>query len=174
MIENFTTCRVETSEDTRKRAVAALGLDEPSTTEKLDRRDYPSDEAYFHACAELALRNNSPEYRREYQKIRREHRAKKAEEEAAAEQKHQEEIKTAIRDCVLSPDEQTTVDNEARRRAQADLAAGKISFQQIGAATEEYAAKLSQGAKEEKVHRADFNAQLRAAMLKVCGRTGKA
>lgn len=168
MIENFTEYRVETSADTREKAVRAFGFDEPATTKKLDREDYPSDEAYFHACAELTLRNNSPEYRKEYTKIRREYNAqKKAEEEAAAEKQHQEEIKAAIRDCVLSTDEQAKVDDEARSRAQADLAAGKIAFQQLGASVTRYAEKLTHEAKEMKVHNADINRQIRAAMMQI-------
>ena len=167
MIENLT-YRVETSAETREKAVQALGFDEPPTAEKLSRSDFNSDEEYFHACAELAVRNHSPEYRAEYTRIRREYTAqKRAEEEAAAEQKHQEEIAQAIKDYVLRPEEQARVDDEARSRAQADLAAGKISFQQLGASVAQYAEKLTQGAKEEKVHTADLNRQIREAMAKV-------
>ena len=62
------------------------------------------------------------------------------------------------------------MDDEARRRAQVDLAAGKISFQQIGATVASYAEKLTEAAKVEKVHNADFNRELREAMKKIAGR----
>lgn len=167
MIENFT-FRVETSADTREKAAQALGFDEPPVEAKLSRANFSSDEAYFHACAELAVRNNSPEYRREYERIRKQYNAKqRAEAETAAEQEHQEEIEKAIKDYVLRPEDQAKVDAEARKRAQADLAAGKISFQQLGASVAQYAEKLTQAAKEKAVHTTDFNRQLREAMAKV-------
>ena len=136
MIENLT-YRVETSAETREKAAQALGFDEPPVGQKLSRSDFNSDEEYFHACAELAVR------------------------------KHQEEIAQAIKDYVLRPEEQARVDDEARSRAQADLAAGKISFQQLGASVAQYAEKLTRDAKEEKVHTADLNRQIREAMAKV-------
>lgn len=171
MSDIFANSRVETSADTREKLKRALGFDEPPVTEKLNRADFGRDEEYFHACAELAVRNNSPEYRREYQRIRKEYTARKAEEEAAAaEQKHQEEIAQAIKDCVLRPEEQQRVDDEARRRAQADLAAGRISFQQIGEVVASYAEKLTEAAKVEKVHNADLNRQIREAMKQIVGR----
>lgn len=170
MIEHFVE-RVETSEDTRRRAVAALGFDEPPTEEKLNRADFGSDEAYFHACAELAVRNHSEEYRKEYEKIRKQYNAQqRAEAEAAAEKQHQEEIQKAIRDCVLRPEEQKRVDNDARSRAQTDLAAGVISYDQFGATVERYAEAGTKSAKAAKVHAADFNKQIREAMAAARGR----
>lgn len=154
--------KVETSMDTRNKFARALGFDEPPVEQKLNRADFGSDEEYFHACAELAVRNNSPEYREAYNKIRREYNARKAaEEEAAAEKKHHEELAKAIEDCELTRMEQDEVDNEARRRAQDDLANKKISYQQFGAAVERYAKQLTRDAKEGKVHSADINRQLR-------------
>lgn len=168
MIEIFEDAKVETSEDTRKKAIAAFGFDEPPALEKLSRSDFGSDEEFYNAVAELSVRNNSPEYREAYRKIRREYTAqKKAEEEAAAEQKHQEEIAQAIKGCVLRPEEQQKVDNQAREMAQNDLAAGRISFQEMGAAVARYAEQLTAEAKERKVHTADINKRLRAAMSQV-------
>lgn len=162
---------IETSEDTREKMKRAFGFDEPPVTEKLKRADFGSDEEYFDAAARLAMQNHDPAYRAEYARIRREYTARKQEEEAAAaEKKHQEEIEQAIKDCVLRPEEQQRVDDEARRRAQVDLAAGKISFQQIGATVASYAEKLTEAAKVEKVHNADFNRELREAMKKIAGR----
>ena len=71
---------------------------------------------------------------------------------------------------MLSTDERAKVDDEARRRAQNDLAAGRISFQQLGATVASYAEKLTKEAKETKVHNADINRQIRAAMLRARGR----
>lgn len=165
MYNLFENAKVTTSEDTRIKAAQILGFTEPAVTEKLNRADFPSDEAYFDACARLAVQNHDPAYRAEYTRIRREYNARKAEEEAAAaEQKHQAEIAQAIKNCVLRPEEQQRVDDEARNRAQADLAAGRISFPQLGQAVADYAAKLTEDFKRDKVHHADFNAQLRAAM----------
>lgn len=62
------------------------------------------------------------------------------------------------------------MDDEARRRAQADLAAGRISFQQIGEVVASYAEKLTEAAKVEKVHNADLNRQIREAMKQIVGR----
>lgn len=164
MIENLT-CRVETSEDTREKVIRALGFDEPPAAEKLARSDFGSDEEYFHAVAELSVRNNSPEYREAYRAIRKQYTAeKRAMAEAAEEAQRQAKLEQAIKDCVLRPEEQARVDDAARSRAQADLAAGRISFQQLGASVAQYAEKLTQAAKEEKVHTADLNAQIRAAM----------
>lgn len=165
MLELFTDAKIETSADTRAKAVRALGLDEPPVSEKLSRTDFGSDEEYFHALTELSLRNNSPEYREAYQKIRREYIAQQMEAEAeATEQRHQAEIAQAIKDCVLSSSEQSAVDDEARRRAQDDLAFGRISSGQLGQAVAQYAEKLTRAAKEEKVHTADLNLQIRKAM----------
>lgn len=71
MIEIFEDAKVETSEDTRKKAIAAFGFDEPPALEKLSRSDFGSDEEFYNAVAELSVRNNSPEYREAYRKIRR-------------------------------------------------------------------------------------------------------
>ena len=68
---------------------------------------------------------------------------------------------------MLSTDEQAKVDDEARSRAQADFAAGRISFQQLGATVAAYAEHLTQEKKESKVHSADLNRQIREAMRRV-------
>lgn len=174
MIENFTDYRIETSEDTRAKMVRAFGFDEPPHAEKLSRADFDSDEAYFSAVAETSVRHNSPEFRAAYKAVRREYNERKAAEEAEkAERQHQEEIQKAIRDCVLRPEEQAAVDAEARRQVQADLVAGRITYDQMGTYMEEFAARLTQAKKADKVHAADFNAQLRAAMSQVvAGRRG--
>lgn len=170
MLENFTE-RIITSADTREKAAKALGFDEPPIEEKLSRSDFKTDEEYFHACAELSLRNRSPEYREAYRKTRREFYARKeAEAQEAAEEKHREELERAIKNCVLRPEEQQRVDDEARSRAQADLASGRISFQQIGATVEQYAEKLTEAKKREKVHTEDINRQLRKAIAGATGR----
>lgn len=166
MLELFTDAKIETSADTRAKAVRALGLDKPPVTEKLNRADFGSDEEYFHAMTELTLRNHSPEYRETYQKIRREYTAQQMEAEAAAaEQKHQAEIARATKDCVLTSSEQSAVDDRARALAQDDLAFGRISSGQFGQAVAQYAEKLTRAAKEEKVHTADLNRQIREAMM---------
>ncbi len=170
MIENLVE-KVISSADVREKAVQRLGFDEPPITEKLSRSDFGSDEAYFHACAELAVRNRSPEYRAEYQKIRREYNARKAEEEqAAADKEHQKEIEQAIRDCVLRPEEQNAVDERARKMAQADLAAGKIVYSQMAPTVERYAALLTEEEKTRKVYNFDMNRQIREAMATVLKR----
>ena len=171
MEDFFEDTKVVTSADTRAKVVRALGFDEPPTTEKLSRSSFNSDEEYFDAVARLSVQQNSPEYREAYRAIRKQYTAQQeAERQAQEEQKHQAEIAQAIKDCVLSTDEQAKVDDEARSRAQADLAAGKISFQQLGATVADYAGKLTEEAKKDKVHNADFNRQLREAMAKVRGR----
>ena len=168
MEDFFKDAKVVTSADTRAKAVRALGLDEPPVTEKLSRSSFSSDEEYFDACTRLAVQNHDPAYRAEYTRIRREYNTRKAEEEAAAaEQKHQQELAQAIKDCVLSTDEQAKVDDEARSRAQADFAAGRISFQQLGATVAAYAEHLTQEKKESKVYSADLNRQIREAMRRV-------
>lgn len=165
MIENFTEYRVETSEDTLRRAVAALGFDEPATAEKLDRRNFPSDEAYFDAAALLAMRNSSDEYRQHYEKIRREYTAQQtAKAEEAEQRRHQQELEQAIKACVLTPKEQQQVDDVARERAQADFAAGLISYDKIGERVEYYAQAGTAAARYEKVYGADMNAQIRRAL----------
>lgn len=170
MNDIFQNAKVETSMDTRNRVARALGFDEPPVEQKLSRSSFCSDEEYFDACARLAVQNYSPEYRAEYTRIRREYNARKAEEEAAAaEKKHQQEIAQAITNCVLRPEEQKRVDDEARSRAQADLAAGRISFQQLGETVAQYAERLTQEEKESKVHNADINRQIREALLQARG-----
>lgn len=167
-MELFDNAKVETSADTRERAIRALGLDEVPVEKKLNRSDFPSDESYFDAVARLSVQHNDPAYREAYRAIRRQYNAEKEAAEAdAAEQQHQAEIDQAIRDCVLSTSEQARVDDEARSRARADLAAGRISFQQLGAVVADYAEKLTAEAKELKVHNADINKQIRAAMSQV-------
>lgn len=171
MMEFFDNAKLETSEDTRKKAIAALGLDEVPISQKLDRAAFDSDEAYFSAVALESVRHNSPEFRQAYRQIRQEYAAqRRAEAEAAAEAQHQAEIEKAIRDCVLSPSEQSRVDDEARSRAQADLASGKISFQQLGDAVTQYAETLTSEAKELKVHNSDINRQIREAMRQATSR----
>ena len=165
MFDIFENAKVETSADTKEKVIRALGFDEPPVGEKLERSAFPSDEAYFDAVARLSVQQNSPEYREAYRAIRKQYTAEqRAAEEAAAEQKHQAELAQAIKDCVLRPEEQKKVDDEARARAQVDLAAGRISFQQLGETVAQYCDSLTEEAKKTKVHTADFNAQLRAAM----------
>lgn len=168
MEDLFKDAKVVTSADTRAKAVRALGLDEPPVTEKLSRSSFSSDEEYFDACARLSVQQNSPEYREAYRAVRKQYTAQQeAERQAREEQKHQAEIAQAIKDCVLSTDEQAKVDDEARSRAQADFAAGRISFQQLGATVAAYAEHLTQEKKESKVYSADLNRQIREAMRRV-------
>ena len=168
--ELFTEARVETSADTRAKAIAALGFDELATAEKLDRANFDSDEQYFDAVAMLSVRHNDPTYREAYTKVRREYNAqKRAEAEAVADRQHQQEIAHAIKACTLSPLEQAEVDSRARRAAQADLAAGLIPYDQFGATVERYAKAGTETAKVEKVHGADLNRQIREAMRRARG-----
>lgn len=76
----------------------------------------------------------------------------------------QEEI-GSTKDCVLTSSEQSAVDDRARALAQDDLAFGRISSGQFGQAVAQYAEKLTRAAKEEKVHTADLNRQIREAMM---------
>lgn len=167
MIENFHE-RIITSADTRAQAIRAFGFDEAANADKLRRENFDSDEAYFDAVAMMAVRHDNPTYRSAYLETRRKFYAEKeAEAQRAAEQKRAEEIEAAIKSCTLTEAEQLRVDSEARSRAQGDLAVGKISYQQMGQAVEDYAKTLTEAAKVEKVHRADFNAQIRAEMAKI-------
>lgn len=170
MIENLIE-RVETSEDTRKKVIRALGFDEPCVPEKLSRNSFGSDEEFFHACVQLELMNHSPEYREIYRRIRREYYAQKSSQaEAERQRQHDAEIEKAIKACVLSTREQDEVDDRARQLAQSDLAAGRISYQHIGDAVERYAHELTEGAKRNKIHKADFNKQLREKLEIVRGK----
>lgn len=171
MIENFVDYKVETSDDTRQRVVAALGLDEVPVEMKLNRGDFSSDEEFFDAAALLAVRNHDETYRREYERIRKQYVAQqRAAAEAAAAQKRKGEIAQKIKTCTLSQTEQAQVDDVARQRAQADFAAGRISFQEFGQAVERYAEDGTETAKRDRVLHDDMNARLRMAMREARGR----
>ena len=171
MMELFDNAKLETSASTRAKAARLFGLDEPPVTEKLDRASFATDEEYLHAATELSLRNHSPEYRREYERLRRQFTAQQEEQRQAQEEKqHQMEIARAVQSCILSQEEQQRIDAEARSRAQADLAIGKIGYAELGPTVTRYAEALTQETKELKVHNAYINARIWSEMSQITRR----
>lgn len=149
---------VQTNEQIKAKAVAALGFSAPDPRDVIHRDDYNSDAEYAVALARMTQTMNTPEYRAAARKVGvMVH--KESEKEAADRQRA--EFKSICASVTLSVDDQRRIDEEANRRAKAEIGAGKIGASELGDAVVRIAKELTRKAKEEKASSIMFNKQLR-------------
>lgn len=150
--------KLETSQDTLGRFAHALGADTPSVLDTLRREDYVTDDDYLAAATKLALAQQSPEYRRVYRQLSDEFQQRREEEQKKAQT---EQYATLRKSVTLDSVELGNIEQEARRLAQADLAAGKIFSHQLGATISQYAETITEREKDRKAARQQMNAIFR-------------
>ena len=158
----------ETSADTREKAVRAFGFDEPDTASKLDRADFPSDEAFFDAVAMLEVRHSDPTYRAAYTKARREFNTRQREEAECAAQAAADEAYTArVKAYTLTPEQETQVTAQAAELAAQDLRAGRIRLEDFQEAVGKHRDELTREERERAVSTQMLNEATRAAMMQI-------
>ena len=150
--------RIETSEDTRAKIAAKLGLDQPSALDMVDRSKFATDAEYIDAAVQMEAKISNPEY----QAARRRVSAEYAQRQEAEERARQEQEYKKIRGSVQLDDlDRREIDAQARDMARRDLAAGRIFVSDLGAAIENYARQLTEQRKDAKAGNELFNTMLR-------------
>ena len=145
----------------KEKCAVALGLNMPSVDEIVKREDYKTDGEYYSALVDVSFKMNSPEVKRA---LRRAGRNDIAENEAEIRKEQRKEY-AHIRDSVkLDSTDESMIDEEARRLAQADLAKGKITYSQFGKAVKEYGDALTAKRKDERATKEQFNGLLQVRL----------
>lgn len=150
--------KIDSKKNKRALAARALGADQPSVFEMVDRANYTSDEEYLDAVTKMELERKSPEYQEVYRRLAREYRAQQEETERKEQEAAYQEIRAQVQ---LNSMDKKEIDREATAMARRDLAAGKISASDLGKAIEGHAKQLSEKRKEEKAGNQLFNSVIR-------------
>ena len=152
---------IETAENVREKAKAAVGFDMSSALDLVKRSDYDSDEAYLDAAAKAELERSSPEYRAARSRLKAEYRARQEKEQRTAQNEAYKSIRAEV---LLDALDRRKIDEQAADLARRDLAANRIAASELGRTVERYAQKLGEKRKDEKASGALFNAMLRGQM----------
>ena len=146
------------NQDSRMKLSERLGLNQESIFDLLNRADFDSDDAYLDALTKLEMERRSPEYR----EIRRQLAgAYEAMNEEKVRQQQNEDFQRFRAAVQLDHLDKKNIDTEARRLAEADLAAGKISAGGMGAAIMEHSKALEGQKLDQKAANAQMNAMFR-------------
>lgn len=153
--------RIDTPDTVRERVAAALGFNEPSALDLVDRSRYSDEDSYLDAATKAELERSTPEYRATRARLKAELR-----ERTEREQKERQSTaySTIRANMGLDDLERRNIDAEAANLARRDLAAGRISASGLGATIEKYAEDLSEKRKDEKASGALFNQMLRGKL----------
>lgn len=146
------------NQDSRAKLSDRLGLNQASVFDQLKRSDYDSDDAYLDALTKLEMERRSPEYREIRRQLTGAYQAYN--EEKIREQQHDDFMKYRAA-AQLDFLDRKEIDAEARRLAEADLAAGKIGRDGLGAAIAEYGKTLEGKKLDTKAANAQMNAMFR-------------
>lgn len=153
--------KIETPTTIRERVSEALGFNEPSALDLVDRSKYRDEEDYIDAAVKAELERSNPEYRATRNRLKAELRERTEQEQ----RERQAAAYTIIRaNAQLDGLDRRNIDTEAADIARRDLAAGRIAASALGEAIEKYAAELSEQRKDEKASAELFNAMLRGTL----------
>ena len=132
----------------------------PEPIDTLNREDYPSRAAWLEACADLAMKRNTPEFKKAFYDMERKANRRDFE---AAQAKLQEENRKMISSVKLSEREVKALDERAAAEIMEKVKRGELSASEMANASISLSAKMQLQAREEKVRREVFNAALREA-----------
>lgn len=132
----------------------------PDPIDTLKREDYPSRAAWLEARADLAMKRNTPEFRKAFYDMER--KADRRDFEAA-QAKLQEESRKMISSVKLSEREVKKIDERATAEIMEKVKRGELPASEMANASISLSAKMQLQAREEKVRREVFNAALREA-----------
>lgn len=150
--------RLETRESTRAKAAAALGLDQPSVFDTINRGKFATDEQYIDACVEEAQKRSDPTYQAARRKVARELRERQEQEQLARREAEYKRIRSGVQ---LDSVDQREIDAKAAELAKRDLGAGRISASGLGSKIAEYAEQLTEEYKDTRANNQLFNDMLR-------------
>lgn len=142
----------------KKRAAARLGFNVPSASDLVKREDFKTEREYLAALADTAFKLNDPVVKTTLRKAGIERDERDEKEERFRQREEYEKIKKSIKidSCDLD-----RAEREARQRANNDLAAGKISYGQLGATIATYTDAIVEKCKDQKASSAQINAMFR-------------
>ena len=132
----------------------------PEPIDTLKREDYPSRAAWLEACADLAMKRNTPEFKKAFYDMERKANRRDFE---AAQAKLQEESRKMISSVKLSEREVRELDERAAAEIMEKVKRGELPAAEMANASISLSAKMQLQAREEKVRREVFNAALREA-----------
>lgn len=153
--------RIDTPETIRERVANALGFDEPSALDLVDRNKYRDEDSYLDAAVKAELERSTPEYRATRNRLKAELRERTEREQREAQSAA---YKTIRANAQLDYLDRRNIDTEAADLAHSDLAAGRIAASALGETVAKYADFLTEKRKDEKASAQLFNAMIRGAM----------
>lgn len=150
--------RIETPDTVRERVADALGFNEPSPLDLVDRSKYHDEDSYLDAATKAELERTNPEYRAIRSRLKAEYRQRQEEQQREAQSAAYKDIRSNV---ALDDLDRRNIDTQAAELARRDLAANRIVASGLGTAIEKYAAELGEQRKNEKASAQLFNAMLR-------------
>ena len=146
----------------KKKILKQLGFDAPSASELIKREDFKDERSYLAALADMAAKLENPAVKDAIRKAGRE----SVDIDVEAERNRQRDEFGKIRKSVkLTERDEQEINSEAARLARADLAAGKITYGDVGGSIEKYAAELTNKKLDSKAAGYQFNMALRGQRL---------
>lgn len=133
----------------------------PDPIDTLKREDYPSKEAWIEACANLAVKRNTPEFQRALSDIRAKVKKRDFEEGMARLQVEKEKMVTSYK---LSEQEIEELNKKASEEVLYKVKCGEISAENMVHEINVLSLKYQHEMKKQKVNSDLTNAALRAAL----------
>lgn len=146
-----------------ERLASMFGLNMPTVDDIVKREDYKSEAEYLAALVDFSAKLDKPEVQRA---LRRAGRERIAENDEAIRKEQREEYASIRQSVKLDSVDEESINKEAERLAQADLAEGKIKYSQLGKAMKEYGDALTAKRKDEIASKQQFNGLLRKTVKK--------
>lgn len=160
--EIITEKQMEDKMDLRKKRLSAmLGLNNTTAADIVKREDYKTDADFYKALVDTAANMEKPEVRNALRKAMID--SVESDEQEILE-RQREEFKAIRKGIVLDKADTDSIDAEAKRRARAELASGKIEYSQFGEAIERHAAALTEERKNQRATNKQFNDIIRKKM----------
>lgn len=153
--------RIETKNSTRQRVAHKFGFDKESVLDIVKRKDYASDDAYLDACVQEQLRRSTPEYREARAALEAQYRERQEKEQREKCDAAAARFRSAVK---LDAADEKEISAEAARRAKGDLALGKISYDNLAGAIENYGKQLTDDRINQKVENSVMNALIRGEL----------
>lgn len=138
-------------------------VDTKAALDMVKREDFPDDTSYLTAATKAYLERSDPAFANAYSSIAAEFQKRTEEQQLAQNRERYAELAKSVQ---LDDFERKEVESQARAAAERDLAAKRITLDNMGAAIASHAEKFTAKAKENKIGRVMMNEQLRAAVGK--------
>lgn len=149
---------IDTGDTLREKLTRALGFDEKSALDLVDRSKFADEDSYIDAAVRMELERSSPEYRAARNRIKAELRQRTEREELEARRADYSAIRASVE---LDAFDRNQINKQAAELAARDLNAGRIPAAALNETISKYSEQLEKETLDEKASNQQFNNILR-------------